>query len=333
MKALVTGATGFVGSHVAEALLRRGAEVTALVRSPSKASLLNQLGVRQVRGDLHDRAALVEAAQGQDTIVHVAGLVAARDEAEFRSGNREGTANLIAAIRDSLPSRRSAEPPRFVYVSSMAAGGPSTPGRPLQGHEPPAPVTAYGRSKLEAEVVVRGSGLPWTIVRPPMVYGPRDSEVLRVFRLTRTRLVPVFGDGTQELSAVYGPDLAEALVAAATTEAAAGRTYYACHPEIFTSRAFVESVGRVVLPSGSRGIRVLPLPVWLARGALTVTGAAARLAGQATILTPDKANEFYQGAWTADPAPLMRETGWRPNHGIETGLAATALWYREQGWL
>jgi nucleoside-diphosphate-sugar epimerase len=193
-------------------------------------------------------------------------------------------------------------------------------------------VTAYGRSKLAGEEVVRESGLPWTIVRPPMVYGPRDSEVLKVFRLTRTGLAPVFGDGSQELSAVYGPDLAEALVAAATSEAASGRTYYACHPEVFTSRSFVESVGRVVLPSGS-GIRVIPLPLWLARGALTVTGAAARLAGQATILTPDKANEFYQPAWTGDPAALMQDTGWRPTHGIETGLPATAQWYREQGWL
>lgn len=333
MRALVTGATGFVGSHVAEALLRRGVEVTALVRSPGKASFLTQLGVRQVRGDLHDRTALIEAAQGQDAIFHVAGLIAARDEAGFRAGNREGTANLIAAIRDSLPSGLAAESPRFVYVSSMAAGGPSTRGRPLQGHEPPAPVTTYGRSKLEGEQVVRESGLPWTIIRPPMVYGPRDSEVLRVFRLTRTGLVPVFGDGTQELSAIYGPDLAEALVAAATAEAAPGRTYYACHPEIFTSRTFVQTVGRVVLPPGSREIRVLPLPLWLARGALTMAGAAARLAGQATILNPDKANEFYQDAWTGDPGPLMRDTGWRPSHGIETGLAATAQWYREQGWL
>jgi nucleoside-diphosphate-sugar epimerase len=333
MRALVTGATGFVGSHLAEALLRQGAEVTALVRSPSKAALLNQLGVRQVRGDLHDRAALIEATRGQDAIFHVAGLVAAHDEAEFRYGNREGTAKLVAAIREALPSRGTAEPPRLVYVSSMAAGGPAPRGRPRQGHEPSAPVTAYGRSKLEGEEVVRGSGLLWTVIRPPMVYGPRDTEVLKVFRLTRTGLVPVFGDGTQELSAIYGPDLAEALVAAATSEAAPGRTYYACHPEVFSSRSFVEAVARVVRPANTRAIRVVPLPPWLARGALTVTGAAARLAGKATILTRDKANEFLQPAWTGDPSPLIRDTGWRPSHGLETGLPATLLWYREQGWL
>jgi nucleoside-diphosphate-sugar epimerase len=321
MKALVTGATGFVGSHLAEALLRRGAEVTALVRSPGKAALLNALGVRQVRGDLHSPEALRAATAGQDVIYHVAGLVAARDEADFLRGNREGTANLIEAIGGADP--------RLVLVSSMAAGGPAPRGRPLSGSEASAPVTMYGRSKLAGEELVRASRLPWTIVRPPMVYGPRDTEVLKVFRIARTGLIPVFGDGTQELSAVYGPDLAEALIAAAESDAALGKTYYACHPELFSSMEFVRAVGR----SLEKSVRVLTLPEWVARGALGVTGTAARLAGKATILTADKANEFFQPAWTGDPGPLMRDTGWRPAHDLTAGLAATAQWYRQSGWL
>jgi nucleoside-diphosphate-sugar epimerase len=321
MKALVTGATGFVGSHLAEALLRRGAEVTALVRSPGKAALLNALGVRQVRGDLHSPEALRAATAGQDVIYHVAGLVAARDEADFLRGNREGTANLIEAIGGADP--------RLMLVSSMAAGGPAPRGRPLSGSEASAPVTMYGRSKLAGEELVRASRLPWTIVRPPMVYGPRDTEVLKVFRIARTGLIPVFGDGTQELSAVYGPDLAEALIAAAESDAALGKTYYACHPELFSSMEFVRAVGR----SLEKSVRVLTLPEWVARGALGVTGTAARLAGKATILTADKANEFFQPAWTGDPGPLMRDTGWRPAHDLTAGLAATAQWYRQSGWL
>lgn len=321
MKALVTGATGFVGSHLAEALLRRGADVTALVRSPGKAQLLNDLGIRQVRGDLHSADALRAATAGQDVIYHVAGLVAARDEAEFLRGNREGTASLLASLGEARP--------RLVLVSSMAAGGPSPRGRPLTGAEPPQPVTMYGRSKLAGEDVVRASGLPWTIVRPPMVYGPRDTEVLKAFRIARSGLIPVFGDGTQELSAVYGPDLAEALIAAAESDAAVGRIYYACHPERFSSMEFVRAVGN----SLGKSVRVLTLPEWVARGALGITGTAARLAGQATILTADKANEFFQPAWTGDPAPLMRDTGWRPAHDLASGLEATAQWYRQSGWL
>lgn len=321
MKALVTGATGFVGSHLAEALLRRGAEVTALVRSPGKAALLNKLGIRQVRGDLHSADALRAATADQDVIYHVAGLVAARDEAEFLRGNRDGTANLLASLGDARP--------RLVLVSSMAAGGPSPRGRPLTGDAPPSPVTMYGRSKLAGEAVVRASALPWTIVRPPMVYGPRDTEVLKAFRIARSGLIPVFGDGSQELSAVYGPDLAEALIAAAESDAAIGRIYYACHPELFSSMEFVRAVGS----SLGKSVRVLTLPEWVARGALGITGTAARLAGQATILTADKANEFFQPAWTGDPGPLMRDTGWRPAHDLATGLAATAQWYRQSGWL
>ncbi len=228
MKALVTGATGFVGSHLAEALRRRGDEVTALARSASKAAALEPLGVRVVPGDLHDRAALQRAVEGQDVVYHVAGVVAARGEADFLAANRDGTRHVVEAAERAGVGR-------LVLVSSMAAAGPTVRGHPLRGDEPPRPVTAYGRSKLAAEDVVTASRLPWTIVRPPMVYGPRDQEVLKVFRLARLGLAPVLGDGTQELSAVHGADLAEALVAAGTTGAAAGRIYYACHPEVFTS--------------------------------------------------------------------------------------------------
>lgn len=322
MKALVTGATGFVGSHLVDALVRRGDEVTALVRSPGKAALLNQLRVRQVKGDLHDRAALGAAVAGQDVIYHVAGLIAARNEAEFLHGNRDGTANLLEAAVAAGTG------PRFVLVSSMAAGGPSPRGVPLDGSQPSAPVTQYGRSKLAGEEVVRAGPLPWTIVRPPMVYGPRDREVLKVFKLAGP-LTPVFGDGSQELSAVYGPDLADSLIAAGTAGGTVNRTYYSCHPELFTSGDFVRMVGAVM---GKR-VRIVPLPRWLAVGALSITGTAARLAGKATILTTDKAHEFFQPAWTGDPAPLIRDSGWTPKHDLATGLAATAAWYRELGWL
>lgn len=323
MKALVTGATGFVGSHLAEALVQRGDAVTALVRSPRKATLLEQLDVRRIAGDLDHAEALQNAVSGQDVVYHVAGMVAARDEAEFLRANRDGTANLLRAIREAGGS------PRLVLVSSMAAGGPSNRGSPLRGNEPAAPVTQYGRSKLAAETAVRAADIAWTIVRPPMVYGPRDIEVLKVFRLTRSGIAPVFGDGSQELSAVYGPDLADALIAAGGSPRTVGKIYYACHPEIIGSGDLVRRVGAAL----GRNVRVVPLPDWVARGALTLTGLAARISGRPTILTPDKANEFLQPAWTGDPGPLIDDTGWQPSHDLSRGLAATAAWYREQGWL
>jgi len=331
MRALVTGATGFVGSHLVEALVRRGDEVTALVRSPGKAALLERLGVRLVSGDLHQADALAEAVRKQDVVYHVAGLVAARSGAEFFRVNCEGTQNLVAAVR-----RFGGSSVRLVMVSSLAAAGPAERGRPLTGNDPPRPVTPYGRSKLAAEEAVMSSDLDWRIVRPPVVYGPRDTEVFKVFRLARWGLVPVFGDGSQELSAVFGPDLAEALVAVGLSPAARGRIYYACHPEIFTSRQFIEAVAAVLRDVGAApapSVRVLPLPRLLARGALALTAAAAWAAGKATILTPDKATEFFQPAWTADPGPLMQHTGWTPRHDLTLGLRATARWYLEHGWL
>jgi dihydroflavonol-4-reductase len=322
MKALVTGATGFVGSHLAEALRRGGHEVTALARSSRKAEALISQGVRVVAGDLHDAAALERAAAGQDIIYHVAGVVAARDEAEFLRANRDGTRNILSA------AERNGHP-RFVLVSSLAAAGPAPRGVPLTGREAPRPVTAYGRSKLAAEELVRGSALRWSVIRPPIVYGPRDREVLKIFRLARLRLAPVFGDGSQELSAVHALDLAEALVAVGQSATTVGGIYPACHPEVFTSAELGHAVARAM----GRSVTTIRIPATFARALLSVTEAGARLARQVTILTADKANEFFQPAWTGDPEPLTRDTGWRATYDLEKGLANTYHWYRQAGWL
>ena len=322
MNVLVTGATGFVGSHLVEALRTRGFQVTALARSQTKAKVLADQGVRVVGGDLHDAAALGRAVTGQDVIYHVAGLVAARDEAEFLRANRDGTRNLLEA------AERGGQP-RFILVSSLAAAGPAERGRPLTGHETPRPVTAYGRSKLAAEHLVLGSSLRWSVIRPPIVYGPRDREVLKVFKLARIGIAPVFGDGAQQLSAVHAADLAEALVAAGASPTAIGGVYAACHPEVFSTEEFGRAVGAAM----GRRVSTIRIPAPIGRALLTVAEGTSRLTRQATILTSDKANEFFQPAWTADSAPLTRDTGWRARYNLAAGLADTYAWYRRAGWL
>jgi nucleoside-diphosphate-sugar epimerase len=325
MRALVTGATGFVGGHLAEALRSRGDEVTALVRSPSKVAALGPLGLHVVPGGLDDPDSLARAVEGQDVVFHVAGLVAARNEEEFFRVNRDCTASLVAAAARARVGR-------FVYVSSMAAGGPAVKGRALIGTEPPRPVTAYGRSKLAGEKAVKSvaeGALPWVIVRPPTVYGPRDREVLKVFRMVRWGVAPVFGDGSQELSAVHGADLAGALIAAGTARATTGKVYYSCHPEVVTSAAFVRAVASAM----GRRVRLVPVPPSLGRAMLGLTEVSARIAGQTTILTRDKANEFFQAAWTGDPDPLTRDSGWCAAHDLASGMADTFRWYRSAGWL
>ncbi len=321
MNAFVTGGTGFVGAHLVQALRAQGDAVTCLVRSPAKAHALGWTDVRLVRGDLDDQPALREGCAGAEVIYHVAGRISARDATAFMRSNRDGTANLLDAASEDPPER-------FVLVSSLAAAGPTRPGRPLDESRAPAPVTPYGQSKLAAELLVRAMPFSWTIVRPPTVYGEWDREVLRLFKLARMGVVPVFGDGSQELSVIYAGDLAAALVAA-TAPAAARHVYYAAHPAVTTSRGLVHAIGRAV----GREPRVVPLPALLARGLLWAIGSLAHVAGRATVLSADKAAEFLAPAWTCRPDALMRDTGWQPRVDLASGLGRTADWYRREGWL
>ncbi|MFN2324536.1 MAG: NAD-dependent epimerase/dehydratase family protein [Gemmatimonadales bacterium] len=322
MRTLVTGGTGFVGSHLIESLRRRGDDVTALVRSPARAAILEPFGVTLAPGDLQDTNAMHRALAGMEVVYHVAGLTAARNEAEFHRVNVDGTAAILAAAAQAGVRR-------FVLVSSLAAAGPSPRGGRRANLEPSEPVTGYGRSKAAAEEVVRRGPVPWVIARPPAVYGPRDVEMLKVFKIARLGVAPVFGDGSQELSLVFGPDLADALAAMGSTAGVEGRVYYPAHPEVVTSGELVRTIGRAL----GRRMRLVPLPRPVAGGILQLTGLAARLMGRATLLTPDKANEFYQPAWTCDPAPLERDTGWSAAHDLERGVATTLAWYRHAGWL
>jgi len=321
VKAFVTGGTGFVGAHLVQALRARGDAVTCLVRTPARARALGWTDVRMVHGDLDDAGALRDGCAGADVIYHVAGRISARGLDEFMQANRDGTAHVLEAASQSPPRR-------FVLVSSLAAAGPTQPGAPVDETRPPSPVTPYGQSKLAAEVLVRAMAFPWTIVRPPAVYGERDREMLKLFKLTRHGLGPVFGDGSQELSVIYAGDLASALVAA-VAPAAANRVYYAAHPALTTSRGLVRAIGRAV----GREPRIVPLPAPLVRALLWTIGSVAHLAGRATLLSSDKAAEFLAPAWTCRPDALMRDTGWRPDTDLETGLRRTAQWYRNEGWL
>lgn len=322
MRALVTGATGFVGSHLVETLQRAGWSVTILVRNPKKLEETGIQGVHSVVGDLASVESLTAACHDQDVVFHVAGLVAARSPGEYLDVNRDGTGRLVAAAESTGVGR-------LVLVSSLAAAGPSQAGAPRTEDLPTAPVTAYGRSKLAAEEVVRRSTLPWTILRPPTIYGPRDRELLTAFKAVRLGIAPVFGDGRQELSVIHVTDLAEALLASATAPGTIGLTAFVAHPEIVTSASLLHAIGA----SLDRTPWILPVPRFLGTLLLQVTGAAAALAGRATILNPDKANEFFQPAWTCSPTRLAEATGWRARIALAEGIPATTAWYQSSGWL
>jgi nucleoside-diphosphate-sugar epimerase len=320
----VTGGTGFVGAHLVRALQERGDHVTCLVRRPELAERLGWRDVRLVRGDLDDAGALLAGCDGAELVFHVAGRIVAKDAIAFMATNRDGTANVLEAAQEHGVGR-------FVLVSSLAAAGPTTPGHPIDETRHPAPVTDYGRSKLAAEVLVRAMPVPWTIVRPPVVYGEWDRGTLKIFQLARSPVAPVFGDGSQELSVIHAADLARALVAAGTSPAAQGRVYFATHPAPTTSRGLLLACARAL--GKKPPPRIMPIPPVVARGLLWTVGSLAHLAGRATFLSADKANEYLAPAWTCRGDALTRDTGWQAEIDLEPGLARTAAWYREVGWL
>lgn len=327
MKAFVTGGTGFIGSHLVNHLLDQQFDVVCLARSRSKAKRVFADRIPElIIGDMENTEALEAGCSGTDVVFHLAGIIAARSEAEFFRTNAEATRKLArAATSQSSLSR-------ILYVSSLAAAGPTRRGLLVSDPSASDPVTDYGRSKLAGEDALRGSTLPWTIVRPPAVYGPGDRELLRVFKLARLGVIPIFGDGSQELSLIHARDLARAILAAAI-HGKKCMTYYTAHREIVTSRQLVETIFRAVKRRETGSPRLIKIPQVLGRLVLQVTGAAAKLVGQATILSPDKGAEFFAPAWTCDPSKLEDDTGWSAEYDTVRGIAETTDWYRSQRWL
>lgn len=322
MNVAVTGGTGFVGGHLVDALVRRGDRVACLVRSIDKARRLEAAGCRVVVGHLGDAAALASLLDGARVVYHVAGAVAARSEAQLYRVNVEGTTRIAAAARKAGVAR-------FLHVSSLAVTGPTVPGCRLDETGRPRPVTAYGRSKEAAEEAVRASGVPFTIVRPPGVYGPRDRQFLRLFRMVRRGWAPLLQGGAQELSLVHATDLADALVAAAGSGGTVGGTYHAAAADVVTQRALVEAMARAL----GRPVRLIPVPPVAVRLLLHVRGAWGRLRGRPSLLSPEKTAELMAAAWTCTSDALERDAGWRARIGLEEGLAETARWYADAKWL
>lgn len=300
----VTGGTGFVGGHVLAAAQARGHCVRALARRPQRP----RDGVEWVPGDLADTAALARLADGADAVLHVAGVVNARDAAGFAAGNVAGTAAM----------RRAAGRLPFVHVSSLAARGPR--------------LSAYGASKLAAEHVARGCAGPVAMVRPPAVYGPGDTELLALFRAARLGVVPVPKGAVAAM--IFAPDLAEALVALAEDLAGPGRSAGGCF-EIddgaggYRQTAMVAAIGEAL---GQR-VRALEVPGAALRLGAALDTALARLRGTLPKLSFDRAGYLAHPDWRADSRPLLALGLWRPAHGLAEGLAKTVAWYRQEGWL
>ena len=324
---LVTGATGFVGWHLLEALAARGARVRALVRRGRARARLDARGAAGVGGGgLEDRDAVARAVEGAGVVLHLAAVTRARTEAEYLGANAAGTRVLLEAVRSARE-----RPRRVVYLSSLAAVGPSADGRPVTAAETPRPLTAYGRSKLAGEQACReaaADGVEVVVLRAPAVYGPRARDLLTFFRLAARGVLPVPTGGERRLQLVHVADLAEALIRGATAPAAAG-VYHVADPRPYSWTELVTEVARAV----GRRARLIPVPAGLVRAAAAASEWSAAVVGRATIFNRDKARELLAPGWLCETESARRDLGFEARTPLPQGLADTAAWYRAAGWL
>ncbi len=328
MKVLLTGGSGFLGSYVAEQLASAGHTVRALVRPHSDRRSLEKLArVEFAPGAIEDRASLSPAVEGVDAIVHVAGIVKARKPADFFAVNTQGTLNLL----DAALARPGVL--RFVYVSSLAAVGPSHDGTPVPDDAEPRPVTHYGRSKLEAEraVLAAAGKLPVTVIRPPMIYGPRDRETLAFFTSVRNGVLPMTGDGSNTLSVIYVEDCAAAIVRAViATDAPSGKAYFVDDGAVYVWREALQDIEAAL---GKRAFVRVGMPMPVVKVAAAATQLWGALTRTAQMLTLDKVNELKQRHWVCSGEGARKELGWAPRTQWSRGVTEAVQWYRAAGWL
>lgn len=302
MTVAVTGGTGFVGQALIDRALARGLELRALTRRDQPA----REGLEWVRGDLSDRDALRRLCAGAEAVIHVAGVVNAPDQTGFEEGNVRGTLDMVEAAM-------AAHVPRFIFVSSLAARQPN--------------LSAYGASKARAEKIVAASSLDWTVVRPPAIYGPRDRELFELFRAARWGVVPLPPPG--RLSLIHVADLADLLIALLPgDDEVTGQTF---EPDDgkkdgWNNREVAKEIG---LSLGRR-----PWIPHLSRDTLMLAARIDRLLRRGKAkLTADRVNYMCHPDWVASKRKAVPPFLWTPRIRLREGMAATASWYRAQGWL
>ena len=332
---LVTGASGFIGEHLARRLLNDGAQTRCLVRASSRVDRLQEMGAELTVGDVGDRDSLISAVRGAQVVYHLAGANQARSADEFLRVNEQGTRNVAAACAAQE------SPPVLVYTSSLAAAGPARESRPCVESDPPAPVSHYGSSKLAGEQCLweLASEVPISIVRPPCVFGPQERFFFRMLQTAYNGRVIAPVSREHRYSLVHIEDLVACLVLAAScgnrlpaVDSSEDRPgiYYVAHDEQPTwtevGNLFAQVCGR---PS----VRTFQIP----RSCCWTVGAGAELLSRCLrrhlALGVDKMREATAGSWLCSNARAKQELGFQPKDSLAVRLDETARWYRKHGWL
>lgn len=325
MKTMVTGAAGFVGSHLVERLMDRGDEVVAVERPGGSRGWLRGLDVEFHASGLHDEAKLREMMRSVDVVYHLAALTEARRATDFYAVNTTGTANILRA------AAAAPVPPRVVFMSTLAAVGPARPGDRIDSDTPPLPLSHYGRSKLQAEAILHAYAdrVPGVICRFPAVYGPRDRGVLKLFQMISRGFAMTVGPWNRSVSLIHVEDAVAGLIDAGESPHAPGRTYCLAHP---TPTTWGGVVTAIALALDRNPLRVV-LPVGAARVVAVLVEAGAYVQRRAAILNRERVRELAQASWVCDVTAAVDELGFIPRFPLTRGVGQTADWLRTEQWI
>ncbi len=311
---LITGATGFIGSHLVDTLLARGQQVRVLAR-PKGGKPKPQENLEVFAAPLTTDG-LSRAADGCSVVYHLAGITRASSEAEFMWANAEGT--RVAAVGAAQAGAR------LVYVSSLAAAGTGTIEQPRKVSDTPAPITMYGQSKLEGEIrVLETPNLEWCILRPPGVYGQRDKDFLFAFQAAKRGFFPILGNPKRAYTLVYVHDLINAIIGCAEHPNAVGKTYFAGHSVPVSYNTILETLAKLF----DKPFNPISLPNGLLEVAANA-GELGRFFGQVGLINKSRQRDLLSPGWVCDVSAIESDLGVMAQTNLETGFAKTLEWYR-----
>jgi nucleoside-diphosphate-sugar epimerase len=326
LKALVTGGTGFIGSHLTEALIRKGVHVRCLLRKTSDLKWLKGLPIESFSGHCNDEASLAEAVRGVDWVFHLAGATRAIKEETYFEVNGLGTENLVQACLENNPCLR-----KFIYISSQAAAGPSRNDRYKKELDPCEPVSFYGRSKRRGEeaVLAQAHELPALILRPSAVYGPRDKDLWALFKCLSRRIKPGLTGRHQRLSLCYVQDIVQGILLAVEAPAKSGEIFFLSDGHDYR----MEEIGDILAQTmGITALRVRVPRRMVVRFAC-FSGYLSKLLGRPALLNKDKAEEIIQPEWVCDITKAKTLLGFEPRIPLAEGARLTFEWYKKEKWL